>query len=97
MRVGHPDIALAVDAQANGFAVAIGRHVPAEQELACVGVELLNAGGAVDDVDDIIRFGIDDAARLNEVAVIGAEGGPHSHRRRRTITGNKDEGENDEG
>src|SRR4029079_19317877 len=67
VRVADEEVAVAVDAQAAGPAVAVVGRGPARPEEAAVAVERLDAGGEIDDVEPVL--GVDgDRPRPDEVA-----------------------------
>ena len=74
MRVGHHQVAVAIEAQAGRLAVGVVGRGPTAEERA-VGLEDLDAGGLVDDVELLVAVDGDRPGRL-EAAVRDARPSP---------------------
>ena len=79
MRIADEQIAVAVDAQAAGPAVAIVGGCPAQVQEMAVAVEGLDAGREVDNVEMIVRVD-GDGPRPHQIARLGALASPHELR-----------------
>src|SRR5207253_10442732 len=92
MRIADEQVAVAVDAQAAGPAVAVVGRRPRSFEVIAVRVEDLNARGPIDDVDAVI--GVDGGgARLDQLAGQHAAPPPYELRLGRGAAASRDERE----
>src|SRR5437870_13677115 len=71
MRIAHQQVAVAVDAQSAGPAVAVVRSRPGSPEKIPISIKHLNARGKVDDVDSILSIN-GGRARPDELAAVDA-------------------------
>src|SRR5260370_1117931 len=75
VRIGHDQIAVAVDAQATGPAIAVIGRGPSRPDVFAGEIEPLNPGAVIDDEKPIVP--VDGrCSRLGEFAVVGAETSP---------------------
>ena len=81
VRIADEQVAVAVDAEAAGPAVAVVGRGPGRAEVMAVAVEDLDAGGEIDDVEAVLAVD-GDGAGLDEVAVLHAPVTPDQFRLR---------------
>src|SRR5262249_31818900 len=93
VRIANDEVAVAVDAQPAGPAVAVVGCLPARKVVA-VTVEHLNAGGEIDDVEPVLAVE-GGGARPDEVARPGASTAPDEIRFRGRATAAEHEQQND--